>query len=146
MFFKFFLIIPNTFEQDPKILERCINIFNSFLHVGGPKNSDTLSSLGGLLNKLVLRNLTHPDSDTIRLLSIKALGNYCFQSWPIINSFLKIFVEILEEENYLDARVEALKYIFDYVGIYGITKMNFADLENSSIRNLSNNRDRKSVV
>lgn len=125
-------------ETDPKILERCINICNSFLHVGGPKNCDTLSSLRGLVNKLVLRNLAHPESEKIRLLSVKALGNYCFQSVVTINSFLKVFIEILKEENYLDARVEALKYIFDFVGFYGLRKINFVDSDNSSIRNQSN--------
>nr|XP_027203701.1 uncharacterized protein LOC113797508 [Dermatophagoides pteronyssinus] len=127
-------------ETDPKILERCINICNSFLHVGGPKNTDTLSNLGGLINKLVLRNLANPDSNNIRLLSVKALGNYCFQSLAIINSFLKVFVEIIEEENYCDARIESLKYLFDFVGFFGMTKINFNDLDNSlsSIRNLSN--------
>ncbi|XP_046908728.2 uncharacterized protein LOC124490300 [Dermatophagoides farinae] len=125
-------------ETDPKILERCINICNSFLHVGGPKNCDTLSSLRGLVNKLVLQNLAHPESEKIRLLSVKALGNYCFQSVVTINSFLKVFIEILKEENYLDARVEALKYIFDFVGFYGLRKINFVDSDNSSIRNQSN--------
>ena len=119
-------------------MERCINICNSFLHVGGPKNCDTLSSLRGLVNKLVLQNLAHPESEKIRLLSVKALGNYCFQSVVTINSFLKVFIEILKEENYLDARVEALKYIFDFVGFYGLRKINFVDSDNSSIRNQSN--------
>ncbi|KAJ6222378.1 hypothetical protein RDWZM_000923 [Blomia tropicalis] len=111
-------------ETDYIVYQRCVQICYGFFITGELKHN--MDRLPKLISRWILPGLNSGDRK-IRNFSVKTLGRYCFPSTQLINVFLKVFIEIIDEEMYNDARIEALIYLLDFLCLHGFDDIKFID-------------------
>ncbi|KAJ6224992.1 hypothetical protein RDWZM_003537 [Blomia tropicalis] len=121
-------------ETDYIVYRRCLQICYGFFISGELKRN--MDRLPKLISIWILPGLNSGDSK-IRTFAVKTLGRYCFPSTELINDFLKVFIEIIDEENYNDTRVEALTYLFDFLCFHGFDDIKFIDNDHTLQRDKS---------
>lgn len=128
--------IPPRMETDDKVFLRILHIFYGFFQAGKLKKD--IDRLPTMINKLILPGLQSSDSK-IRTLCVKNLGLYCLPSVNLINFFIKVFIEIVDGERFGETRVEALKFIFDFLCYHGFKNINFStnDFKNTDLHKSS---------